>query len=121
MTDPQTTAVATLLDAIARYDADALASIVTEDAVLLVPEHPAYIGPDGAAEMIRDLSRSCVEWNPRALRTVSQPGAAIVEWTATITDFGGSESCLDGCTVLDFRDGKIQRARFYFRPEDRHQ
>ncbi|HEY3413190.1 MAG TPA: nuclear transport factor 2 family protein [Armatimonadota bacterium] len=121
MTDTQQTTASALLDAIARYDADAISSIVTDDALLLVPERPAYVGPEGAAEMIRDLSRTFVEWNPRALRVASEAGVSTVEWTCTITDFGGSESCLDGCTVLDFRDGKIQRARFYFRPEDRDQ
>ena len=121
MTDPQQIAVASLLNAIARYDADSLASIVAADAVFLVPERPAYVGPAGAAEMIRDLSRTYVEWNPKPLRIASQGGVATVEWTCTITDFGGSESRLDGCTVVDFRDDKIQRARFYFRPEDRDQ
>ena len=121
MTDPQQTAVASLLEAIARYDADTLASILTDDAVLLVPERPAFVGKAGAAEMIGELSRAYVEWNPRPLRIASQAGIATVEWTCTITDFGGSESCLDGCTIVDFRDDKIQRARFYYRPEDRNQ
>lgn len=118
MTDPQLTAVKNLLDAIARYDEDALSSLMALDATLIMPQHAVYKGPAGGAEMVKDLARIYVDWKPVPLRIASEGNIATVEWTCTITDFGGSQSRLDGCTVIDFQGSKIHRARFYFRPED---
>jgi ketosteroid isomerase-like protein len=118
MTDPLHNIAKSLCDAISGYDTDAIAALFAPDSTLIVPEHPAYRGPAGAEAMVKDLAAAFVEWKVVPVRIASEGNTVFVDWACTITDFGGSEQCLDGCSVLDILSGKIQRARFYFRPED---
>lgn len=121
MSDSNLTAIGALLTAIGEYDVNALAALIAPDGCIVVPEHPVYVGPTGAAELVKDLAKSFSDWRPKALQTICEGGRAAVEWTSTIIDFGGSESRLDGCAIIEFGDSGIRRVRFYFRPEDRSQ
>jgi hypothetical protein len=69
---------------------------------------------------VNDLSRSYVDFNVQPKRTVAQDGAVAVEWNATVTDFGGGQSRVDGASIIDFQGDKIHRMRSYWRPEDMH-
>jgi ketosteroid isomerase-like protein len=121
MTEQQSAAATALAAAVANYDANAVAALLTPDATVIFPGRPAYLGAEGANQMINDLSKTYVDWKPQPLRMVGDGGVLAVEWTCTITDFGGAESRVDGCCVLDFHGSKIHRCRFYCRPEDTQQ
>lgn len=121
MPDNNPEIVDAMLDAIGGYDVPALAALIAPNGCIVVPEHPVYVGPAGAAELVKDLARSFSDWKPTPIRTVCEGDFAAVEWTSTIIDFGGSESRIDGCAMLELENGKIARARFFFRPEDRNQ
>jgi ketosteroid isomerase-like protein len=121
MPDPQLAAASALLTAISEYDANGLAALIAPEGCLIFPEHPVYTGPSGAAELIKELARNFCDFRPVPLYVIEQGDLAAVEWTCTITDFGGSQSRLDGCAMLQFSGGKIHRVRFYFRPEDVNQ
>lgn len=118
MTDERNETITALFRALSDYDGDVLRTLFTEDASLVQPERPAYSGPDGAVQMLNDLSRSYTEFAVQPNRTVGEGEAVAVEWTATITDFGGGQSRVDGCSVLDFQGDRIHRLRSYWRPED---
>lgn len=120
MTDAQNATVTALFRAISEYDADAIRSLFTDDATSVEPTRPVYNGPDGAVQLINDLSRTYVDFIAQPLRTVGNDDHVAVEWNATVTDFGGGQSRVDGAAVLDFQGDKIQRLRSYWRPEDMH-
>ena len=117
MTDQQNQTVAAFFKSIEQYDADALRALVSPDATISTP-HTVLHGQDGAEQLVKDLSRQYVSWVAQPLRTVAQDGTAAVEWTCTVTDFGGSQGRVDGCCVFDFENDKIHRLRVYWRPED---
>jgi ketosteroid isomerase-like protein len=120
MTDEQNAAVTALFRAISEYDADVVRTLFTDDATAVQPTRAVYHGPDGAVQLINDLSRTYVDFVVQPTRTVSQGDATVAEWNATVTDFGGGQSRVDGCSVLDFQGDKIHRLRSYWRPEDMH-
>lgn len=118
MTDETNTTLTSLFQALKEYNPDLAKSLFTEDATILMPQRPAYHGPDGAVDMVNDLSRTWVDWIPQPLRTISEDNTSAVEWTCTMTDMGGGQSRVDGCCVVDFQEAKIHRLRVYWRPED---
>jgi len=120
MTDEQNATVTALFRAISEYDADVVRSLFTEDATAFQPTRPVYNGPDGAVQMINDLSRSYVDFIVQPLRTIAQGDHVAVEWNATVTDFGGGQSKVDGASLIDFQGEHIHRLHSYWRPEDMH-
>ncbi|HEY3267111.1 MAG TPA: nuclear transport factor 2 family protein [Armatimonadota bacterium] len=118
MTHQQTETITALFQAIGAYDVDAAKALFASDASITVPDRPTYHGADGAVTMINDLASSYVDWKPQPKRIFGDGDVVAVEWTTTITDFGGSQSVLDGSSIVDIVGGKISRLRSYFRPED---
>ena len=113
-------AISTLFRSLNAYDSDTLKPLFAEDAILTQPQRAAYHGTAGVETMVNDLARQYTSWAAEALKTVESENAAAVEWTSTVTDFGGGQSRVDGCTLIDFRDGRIARLRSFWRPEDLH-
>ncbi len=120
MTDEQNAILTAFLEALSAYDADKVRTLVTAEATLMQPTRPAYTGPDGAEQMVNDLARNYTEFTVEPQRTIAGSDSAAVEWLATITDFGGGQSRVDGCTVAEFEGGLIRRLQSYWRPEDTH-
>lgn len=120
MTDERNQTITALFRAISAYDGDALRALFADDATLFAPDRPAYAGPDGSVDMLNDLSRTYTEFAVQPNKTIGAEDSAAVEWTATITDFGGGQARVDGCSVLDFQGDRILRLRSYWRPEDTH-
>lgn len=120
MTDAQNATVTALFRAISEYDADVVRTLFTDDATAVQPTRPVYNGPDGAVAMVNDLSRTYVDFIVQPTRTVTEGDAVAVEWNATVTDFGGGQSRVDGASILDFQGDKIHRLHSYWRPEDMH-
>ena len=118
MTDERNATLTALFQALSAYDADLIRTLVTADATLIQPTRPAYSGPDGAEQMVNDLSRSYTDFVIQPVRSVQDGDTVVLEWMATVTDFGGGQSRVDGCTVLDFQGGRIHRLRSFWRPED---
>lgn len=118
MTERQHHNLAALFRAISTYDTVALSDLLVPDACLLRPGSPAEHGPDGAERMINDFAREYTEFSIAPHRAIVENDAAMAEWTATITDFGGGQTRVDGCAVVDFEGEKVSRLRLYYRPED---
>lgn len=118
MPTDQTENIARLFQALNAYDADALGSLLTEDATLKSAGGPTYHGAEAPARLMTDLSRVNTSWDASPTRCLGFGDVAVVEWTALLTDFGGGQNRLDGCAVLDFSGDRIRSARLYWRPED---
>ena len=120
MDSNHTNTITRFFQALSAFDTDAMAALLTADATIKSAGAPAYHGPSAAMRAIGDLSRSHTAFVAEPSRCLYDGDAAVVEWTALVTDFGGGQNKLDGCAVLDFEGDFVKSARFYWRPEDMH-
>jgi ketosteroid isomerase-like protein len=120
VTSQQKEIVTSLFRGINAFDPDFVQTLFTEDASVIQPAKPVYHGRAGVRDMINDLARQSTGWEAHPLRTVAEENIVAVEWSASITDFGGGKGRVDGVAVLDFERDRIKRLRLYWRPEDLH-
>ena len=125
MTGPRLDTINKLFTAVNDYDAALFASLVTEDAVLIMGGYEVhhgidgiYHGKSGAKDVIRDVARIFTSWATTCHRIIGEGDAAAIEWSVIITDFGGGQGKVDACAVADFDGDLIKRLRVYWRPQD---
>lgn len=118
--DSKHSTITRFFEALSAFDTDAMGVLLAKDATIKSAGAPAYYGSEAAPRAIGDLSRSYTAFVAEPSRCLYDGDAAVVEWTALVTDFGGGQNKLDGCAVFDFDGDLVKSARFYWRPEDMH-
>ena len=120
MSDPAASTLEAFLDAFNRHDVDAVMSFFTDDCVLETPRgpHPWGTRLEGKADVrlgIEARFAGIPDIHYGRDRHWTCGDRAVSEWTITGTDTSGARVEVQGCDLLELRDGKIARKDSYWK------
>jgi steroid delta-isomerase-like uncharacterized protein len=108
------------LDAFNRHDIDAIMEFMAEDCVFETPRGP---DPWGTRLVGKDEVRKGFEARLSGIPDIHygkdrhwvSGDRGVSEWTITGTDTAGNQVEVQGCDLLEFRDGRIARKDAYWK------
>lgn len=102
-------------------DVEPMATLFDDAADVSNPMHTSS-GAGGARAFWRSYRETFEEIRSEFSRVVESSGTAMLEWTSRGRLRGGREIAYGGVSVLELRDGRVQRFRSYFdtRPFELH-
>jgi len=123
MADGEVGTLEEFLDAFNRHDVEAVMELFTEDCVLEMPR-----GPDPWGQRLegKEQVRTGIEARFAGIPDIHYGKdrhwvcgeRAVSEWTITGTDTSGAAVEVQGCDLLELRDGKIARKDSYWKIVD---
>ena len=124
MADGEVGTLEGFLEAFNRHDVDAVMEFFTEDCVLEMPRGP---DPWGRRLEGKEQVRTGIESRFAGIPDIHFGkdrhwvcgDRAVSEWTITGTDTSGAAVEVQGCDLLELRDGKIVRKDSYWKIVDR--
>ncbi|MES2521344.1 MAG: nuclear transport factor 2 family protein [Gemmatimonadota bacterium] len=100
-----------------RHDLNGMVALFGDDAEVRNPtDSSAHQGVDGARHFWDAYRRSFEEIHSEFRSVVENDGVVMLEWTSRGRAAKGAPVEYDGVSVVEYRDGKVQRFRAYFDP-----